>query len=473
MDDTNIKVFFLLLLLSVVCSISYGQKGSTAIDTSYFIIGEDDYNLLYASERGDTTAMKILLARGADPEVKTWEGVTPLMYATESGNLGAVKILIARGVDLDAAPIDETTALIASAKAGYLEIAELLIRNDAAIDTADRFGASPLHYAVYYNDYLLTDMLLYYDADVGIKDKQGTTPLMVATLNSNTEIADLLLLNFANINETDQYGFTPLMLAAEQNDTVMGNYLVANGAEINLQNKKEQTALTIAILNNSAAMTALLLENGADADATINFSDTPYSLAQFSTNDTIKQLLKDYGGKKNYIPRFEYLTVGFDYEVNNDKFISMRTGFRDTKLNSALEIEFGLRPGTEKILVNPKSDLVYQYLERRYLISLNLTKFFILKKYSQSNRIEAFVNADGIFTYGSYRGSTRSAKSLYLFSPGAGLNYHIGFLDLRAGYKYQEFNVYDISPHWLTLGMTFNFGLRKKGFRKPEPYWFD
>jgi hypothetical protein len=56
--------------------------------------------LMAAAKKGDTEAVKALLAKGADVNTKSPYGATPLFFACDRGHVEIVKILLEKGADL-------------------------------------------------------------------------------------------------------------------------------------------------------------------------------------------------------------------------------------------------------------------------------------------------------------------------------------------------------------------------------------
>ena len=95
---------------------------------------------LRAALSGDTAAMRLLLEHGADPNLPTLGGTTPLMAAagvnwvvaqtyTESpqARLDAVKLCLELGADVNAANSMGLTALLGAANRGSNDIIQLLV----------------------------------------------------------------------------------------------------------------------------------------------------------------------------------------------------------------------------------------------------------------------------------------------------------------------------------------------------------
>jgi ankyrin repeat protein len=115
---------------------------------------------LRAALSADTTAMRLLLAHGADPNLPTLAGTTPLMAAagvnwvvaqtyTEStqAQLDAVALCLELGADVNATNSMGLTALLGAANRGSNAIIELLVKHGARLDVKDKEGRSALRWA--------------------------------------------------------------------------------------------------------------------------------------------------------------------------------------------------------------------------------------------------------------------------------------------------------------------------------------
>jgi ankyrin repeat protein len=105
-----------------------------------------------AAQSSDVAAMKVLVAHGADPNIASEEGVTPLMAAAGLGWganasrnvpgawLDAVKYCLELGADVNAKDIYSYTALHGAAYRGDNEMVKLLVERGARLDVRSARG---------------------------------------------------------------------------------------------------------------------------------------------------------------------------------------------------------------------------------------------------------------------------------------------------------------------------------------------
>jgi len=119
--------------------------------------------LLRAAKAADLPAMRLLLAKGADPKLPTRAGITPLMAAaglgskeedttgrfkTEAEAIEAIQLCLDAGVDINAANGQGQTALHASAQKGWDKVVQFLADHGASLTAKDKQGKTPLDAAL-------------------------------------------------------------------------------------------------------------------------------------------------------------------------------------------------------------------------------------------------------------------------------------------------------------------------------------
>jgi ankyrin len=115
---------------------------------------------LRAALSADTTTMRLLVQHGADPNLPTLAGTTPLMAAagvnwvvaqtyTESveARLNAVALCLELGGDVHATNSMGLTALLGAVNRGSNDIIELLVKRGARLDVKDREGRDAMRWA--------------------------------------------------------------------------------------------------------------------------------------------------------------------------------------------------------------------------------------------------------------------------------------------------------------------------------------
>jgi ankyrin repeat protein len=113
-----------------------------------------------AAQAGDVPVMKLLLARGADPKIATFNGTTALMAAagvnwvvgetfSESPAvwIQAVQLCLDQGLDVNAANAMGLQAVHGAANRGSDDIIELLAKHGAQLDRPDKEGRTPYVWA--------------------------------------------------------------------------------------------------------------------------------------------------------------------------------------------------------------------------------------------------------------------------------------------------------------------------------------
>jgi uncharacterized protein len=113
-----------------------------------------------AALSGDIEVMRLLLANGADTNIKTTQGTTALMAASginwipgqtyshsEKEYIEAVKLCLDRGADVNAANSLSLTAMHGAANRGWVSIIQILADHGAKLDVKDIGGRTPMIFA--------------------------------------------------------------------------------------------------------------------------------------------------------------------------------------------------------------------------------------------------------------------------------------------------------------------------------------
>lgn len=242
------------------------------------------------------TKVKMLVAAGSDVNAQAKSGATPLIIAAgRSGSYEAVKLLLDRGANPNLADAMGTSALIAAAYQGETATVKLLLEKGADVKAFSNMKAGPLAAAINGNNIDIVRMLIARGADLEASRKfsgqvkhgaitlNGQTPLVLASAHSSPEIVKALLDAGAKVNVQDQRGLSPLMaaVASDRQEPKVIEMLLKAGADPNAKDIYGSSVLDWAAKTGSPFAQALLKKAGAKsaeigpADDTVASLDRP------------------------------------------------------------------------------------------------------------------------------------------------------------------------------------------------------
>jgi Ankyrin repeats (3 copies)/Sel1 repeat len=126
-------------------------------------------------------------------EILTGEpGKSALLRSVILNHRGVAESLLAKGADVNEKTPDGLTPLHYSAARGYKSMVELLLANNADVNVVDKNGWTPLHYAVQENQETIVELLLANGAEVNAKNNAGLTPLHLSADSGHESVSELL-----------------------------------------------------------------------------------------------------------------------------------------------------------------------------------------------------------------------------------------------------------------------------------------
>lgn len=232
-----------------------------------------DQDLRLAARRGDSAAVKLALARGADanaaPPPEAADQRSALIAAATAADLGGLRALIAAGADVNRVCCGQTALLAATrdSYAGRIDAVMTLLANGADPNLADEGGNTPLHLAALTRDAGVAQSLLDAGARLDAINREDMTPLGLACEAGNWVVAEFLVKHGAR---SDVDGATPALLfaAAVDGDDPRGVKLLLKArARVNARGPQGRSALMVAALADNAEIAESLLAAGAEVDA--------------------------------------------------------------------------------------------------------------------------------------------------------------------------------------------------------------
>lgn len=227
-----------------------------------------------AAGSGHVDIVRQLLARGADPNAVSSEGLTPLLHATSE----VAPLLIEAGADVNPdAGYGTGTPLGSAVISDDLDYIRLLLNAGADPDTVVPILShqGPLHFAVTNGSAEAIRLLLDAGANPNLADELGFTPLLYVVSGQDIgnpevgiEIARLLLAAGADVNHASRadnsYAWTPLMQAARNGEPELVRFLLGvEGIDLAARNTEGLTALGAAREEGFPDVVALLEAAGA------------------------------------------------------------------------------------------------------------------------------------------------------------------------------------------------------------------
>ena len=208
--------------------------------------------LSWAAQRGDASAVNLLLKHNADPNIATPTGMAPLHFAVEALTPTCIAPLLAHGADPFA--VDQTMH-------------------------------TTLHFAVSYHDdedYILP--IIHVGADLNAKTTYDYTPLIFAICKGRVRAATCFLDHGADINLRGQYGQSPVQYAVEYNNHACLRLLLDRGADCTVLCHGPSPTLIHAAVQHGDLETIMLL-----LDASIGVFDIDDLEAESDAGLTIEQ----------------------------------------------------------------------------------------------------------------------------------------------------------------------------------------
>ena len=241
-----------------------------------------------------------LLHNGANVDVRSTNGRTPLQRAAWYGDAEAVRVLLDYKADANIRTSQNWTP-IHSVPIGsqffYIphhgpqmsaDIAESLLKHGADINARTNTGLTPLHVAAIWGRVEIVRVLLEHGADVGMQDSGGTTPLHAGCQvesdlrrfiknHEKAEVVRVLLGCGGNVGAKDNEGRTPLHIAldcvsvdsddesaeADEGSVEVVRVLLEHGANVGAEDNNDRTPFQIALANGYNKIMTLLSEHGA------------------------------------------------------------------------------------------------------------------------------------------------------------------------------------------------------------------
>lgn len=184
-----------------------------------------------AARKGDLKEVERQLAQGVNVNSRTFRMRTAALHeAASEGRVEIVKLLLEKGANPDILDEGSTTPLAYAACGGHVEVMEILIAHGA--DPAQR---RVMELAAMGGHIEPVEVLLEHGVDINVKGTDEATGLIVAVSHRRRELVKFLLSRGADVNARAIYGKTPLWSAYYKGDVTIGRILLQHGADPTLE----------------------------------------------------------------------------------------------------------------------------------------------------------------------------------------------------------------------------------------------
>ena len=290
--------------------------------------------LHHAAGNGSDALVRALLQSGADKDIRTNNGTTPVMTAAARGQLIVFDTLLGAGADLHLRCTSDGSSLLHhAAGGGNAEIVSVALRHGAYVDALDRRGRSPLAWAAKKGRVLAVECLLAAGADLHVRSGyDGSVSLHHAAKGGHERTLAALLFCGADKDALDDAGMSSLMWAAKaghQGEALLAaggvdlgvrgsefpfynalqwaastgkaqvvEAIVGRGANVNdYCGRTGRTALHVAAKGGHAGAAEALIEAGANLEQKMQDNATALLCAASSGSLKIMEVLLEHGAE--------------------------------------------------------------------------------------------------------------------------------------------------------------------------------
>lgn len=325
--------------------------------------------LMYAAKSGRKDIVKLLLDKGADPNIVAWGDETALRNAVKNGHKDIIKLLldtnaefkkrsmggalveaaqqghkdivellINKGADPNStayydgysAPTDTTALVVASGK-GHKDIVRVLLDKGAYVNSqCSSMGNTALILATAMNHKHIAKLLIDNGADTRIANVHGNTALQIAKLNGNKELAQLLLANSTTAVQEDLDD--QLINAATNGNIEAVNACIAAGAHVDAKDSKGRGPLIWAAENGYTDIVKLLIDKGANVNASDTFGFTAFRVAAHKGYSGIVKILIDKGGIAKDLNILKEILMAAEFKRNTEIVNAIKDHLNNSKI---------------------------------------------------------------------------------------------------------------------------------------------
>ncbi|KAH9042197.1 ankyrin repeat-containing domain protein [Lactarius pseudohatsudake] len=218
------------------------------------------------------TTKRLVNSRRQDIDAGHSRFGTPMCAALFAGHLEIARFLLEQGANANMESMLGETPLQTFSSIDHLEVMRLLLDFGADANVCNSFGLTALHEAAIDGQYEVVRMLLQHNADVNTRGFWDFTPLHYASCQGHVEVARLLIDHGANLNAHNNSIGTPLHVALGEGKVEVVRLLLAHGADVHIPSMVNTTLSQLASESGFSEIAQVLLDHGTGTDGTCDTS---------------------------------------------------------------------------------------------------------------------------------------------------------------------------------------------------------
>jgi ankyrin repeat protein/mono/diheme cytochrome c family protein len=252
--------------------------------------------LMYAAVRGSADSVKLLLEHGADPNAANDAKVTALLWS--AGDLHKVRLLVNRGANLNVrSELGNTPLIVAAAHADSTAVVEFMLSHGADLKAKNKRGYTALHSAVGAGNPKTVKLLAAKGAKVDADDDTSRSDLAIAADRGSMELVEFLLEHGAdpNAGNSRRHSLNAALLAQKPE---IARLLIKHNARFDRQlSPGKVPSILLAAYNEvgDTSIVQLMIDKGVDLDAANQYDETALTWARKRGSQRLIDLLVNAG----------------------------------------------------------------------------------------------------------------------------------------------------------------------------------
>jgi ankyrin repeat protein len=221
--------------------------------------------LLTATKYKNDDAVLLLLEKGADPNIASPTGITPLITACKQCKITTIAKLIEYGANVSYINATGSSPLTSACSIDRLDIIDMLLKNGANINSSAA-GLSPIGYCLSNNKCELALELISRGASCNtVSNAIFATIMSYVIEREDYRALRIMMENGGNPNSRfGELEMTAIIYFAFTANKEMVEYMISRGADVNLRDKHECNALG-SITKYDESLAKILIEAGSSS----------------------------------------------------------------------------------------------------------------------------------------------------------------------------------------------------------------